>query len=158
VLGKQAIIEFLKANNIDNIFHLPGIHALQLYESLIHQNINVFIGRHEANITFMADGYARSSGKIGVVLTTPGPGLGNTISGCMEAYGDDVPLLIIHVNTDAETGKGLLHGLAEPEHMFTHFTKQIFRVSTVRDMIPALNAAYEHAMSGRKGPVVIYLP
>ena len=158
MLGKQAIIEFLKANNIANIFHLPGIHALPLYESLIHQNINVFIGRHEANITFMADGYARSSGKIGVIIVTPGPGLGNTVSGCMEAYGDDVPLLIIHVNTDAETGKGLLHGLSEPESIFTHFTKQTFRVSNGNEILSALNAAYECAMSGRKGPVVVSLP
>jgi thiamine pyrophosphate-dependent acetolactate synthase large subunit-like protein len=158
VLGKQAIIEFFKTNNIEDIFHLPGIHALPLYESLIYENINVFIGRHEANILFMADGYARSSGKIGVIVATPGPGLGNTVSGSMEAYGDDVPLLIIHVNTDTETGKGLLHGLVEPEHMFTHITKQAFRASNVQDMIPALNAARECAMSGRKGPVIVSLP
>jgi acetolactate synthase-1/2/3 large subunit len=105
----------------------------------------------------MADGYSRSSGKIGVVVATPGPGLGNIVSGCMEAYGDDVPLLIIHVNQNDETGKGLLHGLAEPDSMLTHFTKHIFRVSNVHNAIPALNAAYKTAISGRKGPVVVSL-
>ena len=158
MLGKQAIIDFFKVKNIQNIFHLPGIHALPLYECLIRENINVFVGRHEANILFMADGFARSSGEIGVVVATPGPGLGNTVSGCMEAYGDDVPLLIINVDTSPEAGKGLLHGLAEPESIFAHITKRTFRISDCNQIVLGLNAAYECAITERKGPVVVSLP
>ena len=159
MLGKQAVIEFIKKNNIDNIFHLPGIHTLPLNEELTKHNINVFIGRHEANVIFMADGYARSSGNIGVVIVTPGPGLGNTVSGCMEAYSDDVPLLIIHIDTKRkEISRGVLHELAEPEGIFTHFSKKTFIVSDPNEIIRTLDKAYQTAISGRKGPVVVSLP
>ncbi|MCX5807694.1 MAG: thiamine pyrophosphate-binding protein [Proteobacteria bacterium] len=159
MLGKQAVIEFLKKNNIDNIFHLPGIHTLPLNEELTKHNINVFIGRHEANIVFMADGYARTSGNVGVIIVTPGPGLGNTVSGCMEAYGDDIPLLIIYIDTKRkDAGKGVLHELAEPENIFIHFTKKTFIISNPGEIIVTLDNAYKNASSGRKGPVVVSLP
>jgi acetolactate synthase-1/2/3 large subunit len=159
MLGKQSLIEFFRYINIDTIFHLPGIHTLPFNESLLKSNINSFIGRHENNITIMADGYAQTSGKIGVIVVTPGPGLGNTVSGCMEAYSDDIPLLIIHVDTGREEiGKGILHELAEPEAMFTHFIKKTYTISKTNEMIPALNDAYRTAVSGRKGPVLVSVP
>jgi acetolactate synthase-1/2/3 large subunit len=159
MLGKEAILHYFERKGIHNIFHLPGIHTLPLNESLIKHSINVFIGRHESNIAFMADGYARSSGKVGVLIVTPGPGLGNVVSGCMEAYGDDVPLLIIHIDTDRrQTGKGILHQLEEPENIFKHFTKRTFFVSDKNDLIPTLDDAYLTAFSKRRGPVVISIP
>ncbi|MCX5817369.1 MAG: thiamine pyrophosphate-binding protein [Proteobacteria bacterium] len=159
MLGKQSLIEFFRYINIDTIFHLPGIHTLPFNETLLKSNINSFIGRHENNITIMADGYARTSGKIGVIVVTPGPGLGNAVSGCMEAYNDDIPLLIIHVDTGREEiGKGILHELAEPEAMFTHFTKKTYAISKTDEMIPLLNDAYQTAVSGRKGPVLVSVP
>jgi thiamine pyrophosphate-dependent acetolactate synthase large subunit-like protein len=159
MLGKQSVTEFLKKNNIGNIFHLPGIHTLPLNESLTKQNINVFVGRHEAGIVFMADGYARATGKTGVVIVTPGPGLGNSVSGCMEAYGDDIPLLILYIDTKRkDAGKGVLHELFEPENIFTHFTKKTFLISNPNEITATLNNAYKAASSGRKGPVVVSLP
>jgi thiamine pyrophosphate-dependent acetolactate synthase large subunit-like protein len=159
MLGKQVVIEFIKKNNIGNIFHLPGIHTLPLNEDLTKHNINVFIGRHEANVVFMADGYARATGKTGVVIVTPGPGLGNTVTGCMEAYGDDIPLLILYINTKRkDSGKGVLHELVEPENIFTHFTKRTFVVPNPDGIIATLDNAYKTAASGRKGPVVVSLP
>ena len=94
MLGKQALIEFFKKNNIQCIFQLPGLHTLPLNERLIHEkNIRIITGRHESNIVFMADGYARMSGNPGVLIVTrPDTGLGNVVSGCMEAFNDDVPL------------------------------------------------------------------
>ncbi|MEI6155025.1 MAG: thiamine pyrophosphate-binding protein, partial [Deltaproteobacteria bacterium] len=159
MLGKQSLIEFFGYFNIDTIFHLPGIHTLPFNETLLKSNINSFVGRHENNITIMADGYARTSGKIGVIVVTPGPGLGNAVSGCMEAYSNDIPLLIIHVDTGREDiGKGILHELAEPETMFTHFTKKTYAISKTNEMMPALNDAYQTAVSGRKGPVLVSVP
>jgi acetolactate synthase-1/2/3 large subunit len=159
MLVKQSLIEFFRDNNIDTIFHLPGIHTLPLNESLVKSNINSFMGRHENNITAMADGYARSSGKVGVIIVTPGPGLGNVVSGCMEAYSNDVPLFIIHVDTGREEiGKGILHELVEPEAIFTHFSKKTYSISKTEEIIPVFSDAYQTAVSGRKGPVLVSIP
>jgi len=160
MLGKQAIIEFFKKNKIRNVFHLPGIHTLPLDEALENQNnIKTFIGRHESGIISMADGYTRASGNIGVVIVTPGPGLGNIVSGCMEAYGDDIPLMIIHTDTERKkTGRGILHELKEPENIFKHFTKKTFSIHDAGHITSTLTEAYCTALSGRKGPVVVSIP
>jgi acetolactate synthase-1/2/3 large subunit len=160
MLGKQAVIEFFQKNKIRNVFHLPGIHTLPLNEALEKQhNIKAFMGRHESGVVSMADGYARASGNIGVVIVTPGPGLGNIVSGCMEAYSDDIPLLIIHIDTERKTsGKGILHELKEPENIFRHFTKKTFAVRDAGNIAQTLAEAYHTALSGRKGPVVVSIP
>jgi acetolactate synthase-1/2/3 large subunit len=77
----------------------------------------------------------------------------------MEAYGDQVPLLIMHIDTDRkEIGKGVLHELAGPEAMFTRFTKRTSFVERKELLIPELEAAYDACLSGRPGPVVISVP
>lgn len=159
MLGKQAIADFLKQNNINNIFYLPGIHTLPLSEGFIKDNINALIGRYESDLIYMADGYSRATGKVGVVFITPGPGLGNVVSGCMEAHGDDTPLIIIHIDTKREEhGRGILHELREPENIFRHFTKKTFYISSVDELVPVLDKAYNTAISDRKGPVVVSVP
>jgi acetolactate synthase-1/2/3 large subunit len=159
VLGKITIIDFLSRNNIRDIFYLPGIHTLPLSESLIGRKINIFVPRHESSMAFMADGFARASGNIGVLIVTPGPGLGNVVTGCMEAYGDNIPLLVIHIDTGREgIGKGILHELIEPENMFQYVTKQTFTVHGKEDLVGKLENAYKSALTGRKGPVLISIP
>lgn len=157
--GKSAIIDFFLRHNISHIFYLPGIHTLSLSDSLKDTNINVIVPRHEADMAFMADGFARSSGNLGVLVVTPGPGLGNIVSGCMEAYGDNIPLLIIHIDTGRENiGKGILHELIEPENMFRSVTKQAISVFGKEDFTRKLDESYRIAVSGRKGPVLISIP
>lgn len=159
MFGKTAIIDFFIRHNISCIYYLPGIHTLSLSDSLKSANINVFMPRHEANMAFMADGFARASGNLGVLIVTPGPGLGNIVSGCMEAYGDDIPLLIIHIDTGREDiGKGILHELVDPENMFRYLTKERFSVHRKEDFLRSLEEAYHAALSGRKGPVLISIP
>jgi acetolactate synthase I/II/III large subunit len=159
VLGKQVIIDFLVRHTIHDIFYLPGIHTLSLNEGLSVKNINVFVPRHESTMAFMADGFARVSGKIGVLIVTPGPGLGNVVTGCMEAYGDDIPLLVIHIDTGREEiGKGILHELVEPENMFRYVTKETFSVQGREDLVSKLDMAYNVALSERRGPVLISIP
>ncbi len=160
MLGKQVIVEFFQKNGIRNIFHLPGIHTLPLNDALEkHHDIKTFIGRHESSIISMADGYARASGNIGVVIATPGPGLGNVVSGCMEAYSDDIPLLIMHIDTERKgAGKGILHELKEPENIFRHFVKKTFPVRSAGHIAQTLADAYHTAISGRKGPVIVSIP
>ncbi|HOV89277.1 MAG TPA: thiamine pyrophosphate-binding protein [Syntrophorhabdaceae bacterium] len=157
--AKYEIANFLKQNNINDIFYLPGIHTISLDEAFRAYGLNVIMGRHESNITFMADGYARASGKTGVLFVTPGPGLGNVVSGCMEAYGDDTPLIIFHIDTKREEhGRGILHELAEPENIFRYFIKRAYYVSSLDELIPSLKSAYTEATTNRKGPTIISIP
>jgi acetolactate synthase-1/2/3 large subunit len=159
VLGKIAIIDFLLRNKAHDIFYLPGIHTLPISECITSQNMNVFMPRHESNMAFMADGFARASGKTGVLIVTPGPGLGNVVTGCMEAYGDNIPLLVIHIDTGREEiGKGILHELVEPENIFRYITKKTFSVRSSDDFVPKLEKAFRATMTGRKGPVLISIP
>jgi acetolactate synthase-1/2/3 large subunit len=110
-------------------------------------------------MAFMTDGFARASGSLGVLIVTPGPGLGNIVSGCMEAYGDDIPLLIMHIDTGRDDiGKGILHELIDPENMFRYLTKESFSVSGKEDFVRSLEEAHHVSLSGRKGPVLITIP
>jgi acetolactate synthase I/II/III large subunit len=160
MLGKQAITEFLLKNNIHHIFQLPGLHTLPLNGLLSQQkNISIITGRHESNVIFMADGYARTSGKPGVLIVTAGPGLGNSVSGCMEAFNSDVPLLIIHIDVERkDLSKGILHGVAEPETIFKNISKKTYFVSDMGHLSSLLDKAYRECLSGRNGPVVISIP
>jgi acetolactate synthase-1/2/3 large subunit len=159
MLGKDAILHFFEREGVTTLFHLPGIHTLPLDEALIRAKVNVIRGRHESNLSFMADGYARATGRPGVLVVTPGPGLGNAVSGCMEAHGDHVPLVVLHIDTGRkEIGKGILHELEEPHVIFTHFAKKTFFVSRTDELIPALDRSFRAATAGRKGPVVVSIP
>lgn len=159
MLGSTAIIKFLELHNVRNIFYLPGIHTIPLSNALKARNINIFLGRHEANLIFMADGFARASGCVGVVIITPGPGLGNVVSGSMEAHGSDVPLLIVHIDTrQQDKGKGILHDVAEAENILRPVTKKTISVSHQQDLVPALDDAYHTALEQRQGPVLVSLP
>jgi len=159
MLFKDIIVKFLKEKKINNIFYLPGIHTLSLNESFIKHGINVYIGRHESDLIYMADGYTRRTNKTSVVFVTPGPGLGNIVSGCMEAYGDNSSILVFHIDTKRqEHGKGILHELKEPENIFKHFIKNVFYISSIDEILPKLNAAYQEVTTERKGPVLISMP
>jgi acetolactate synthase-1/2/3 large subunit len=159
MLGKEAIVSFLANKQIQYIFHLPGIHSLPLYQSLVKHGLKTVMGRHESAVAFAAIGSAQATGWPGVLVVTPGPGLGNVVSACLEAYGDQVPLLIIHIDTDRkEVGRGILHELAEPERIFTHLTKGTFMVERKESLLPMLGAAYDAALWGRSGPALISIP
>jgi len=160
MLGKQAIVEFFLKNNIHYVFQLPGLHTLPLNRLLFQQKkIRIITGRHESNLIFMADGYARTSGKPGVLIVTAGPGLGNSVSGCMEAFNSDVPLLLIHIDVERkDITKGTLHGITEPETIFKHITKKTYFVSDIGDLANLLDDAYRESLTGRKGPVLISIP
>jgi len=160
VLGKQAIIEFFIKNNINHIFHLPGLQTLPLNRLFSQQkNIRIIIARHESNMVFMADGYARTSGNPGVLLVTAGPGLGNIVSGCMESFNSDVPLLVMHIDVERkEVSKGILHGVPEPEAMFKYAAKKTYSVSDTKNIFNLLDDAYNECITGRKGPVLISIP
>jgi len=158
--GKQVIRTFFQEADVSHVFQLPGLHTLSLNAELFsQQSIKTITARHEANLAFMADGYARVSGRPAVIVVTPGPGLGNIVSGCMEAFSDDVPLLIIHIDTDRkDMGKGILHELESPEDIFRHFTKASFRVDEPSTLSSHLHDALRTCNTPRKGPVLVSIP
>jgi len=159
MLFKDIIVEFLKEKKLNDIFYLPGIHTVSLNESFIKHSIHVYTGRHESDLIYMADGYTRRTNKPGVIFVTPGPGLGNIVSGCMEAYGDNSSIIIFHIDTKRqEHGRGILHELKEPEQIFKHFIKKAFYISKIDEILPKLNAAYYEVTTDRKGPVLISIP
>jgi thiamine pyrophosphate-dependent acetolactate synthase large subunit-like protein len=159
VRAKEAIVEFFRHKGAECIFYLPGIHTLPLNEMLARKSVRAVMGRHEAHLAYMAVGYAKASGRVGIVVVTPGPGLGNVVSACMEAHGDQVPLLVIHIDTDRrDFGKGVLHELPEPEAMFTRFTKRRSLVENTESLIPELEIAYGACLSVRPGPVLVSIP
>ena len=156
---RQAIVRFLEEMGIRHIFHLPGVHTLPLNESLAQSNIRVIVGRHESASVFMAEGFSRVSGLPGVVLVTPGPGLANVVAGCMEAYGDDIPLVIIFIDVERKNvEKGILHGVREPEAIFRSICKAVFVVRDSKDLAPKLGEAFLLATSARRGPVLLSIP
>lgn len=159
MFGKDVIGEYLGQKSTAVAFHLPGVHTLPIVDAFTRYDIKTIQGRHESNLSFMADGYARISGRPGVLVVTPGAGLGNVVSGCIEAYNDDVPLLIIHVDIDRKgEEKGQLHEFRRPDEVFSNLTKDIFRVKTTSDLMPLLKRAWGSAVSNRNGPVLISIP
>jgi acetolactate synthase-1/2/3 large subunit len=137
---------------------LPGIHTLPLDRVLTGSKITVLEGRHESGLAFMADGYARSRGT-GRRPRDARPGLGNVVTSCMEAYGDDVPLVVLFVDAERKNvEKGVLHGVKAPEELFGNITKATFSISGGADLPAILDAAFRAAVSPRKGPVLVSIP
>ncbi len=93
--GAEIVIESLIAEGVDTIFGYPGGAILPTYDALLDSKINHVLVRHEQGATHMAEGYARVSGRPGVVLVTSGPGATNTVTGLADAYMDSIPLVVI---------------------------------------------------------------
>jgi len=105
--GGHAVIACLQAHGVDTVFGIPGVHTLELYRGLAELGIRHIGVRHEQGAGFMADGYARASGKPGVCCLITGPGLMNAATAIGEAYSDSMPMLVLaSVNATAELGKG----------------------------------------------------
>lgn len=153
-------MEFFLKEEIRYIFQIPGLYTLSLIEELLREaNITIITARHESNMVHMADGHARVSGKPGIVITTAGPGLGLAVAGCMEAYGADVPLILVHISIKpTDIGKGVLHEIADPEVIFSNITKAVFNAEKPADIEICLTGAYKAAMTDRKGPVLVSIP
>jgi len=159
MLVRQGIVRFLEEMGVRHIFHLPGVHTLPLNASLGESNIKVIIGRHESASAFMADGFSRASGLPGVILVTPGPGVANVVSACMEAHADDIPLIIIFIDVERkDVEKGILHGVREPEAIFRTISKATFVVRRGQELAATLGEAFHLAVSARPGPVVLSIP
>lgn len=160
--GADGVVQALKDAGVDTIFGIPSIHNIGLYDVLRREpSIRHIQCRHEAAGTHMADGYARASGRLGVIVSSTGPGAGFTLSSLQEAWGSCSPVLMITTDIDAaKIGKGLgvLHELEEQGSLFRTVTKATFCVRPGDDFRAITKQAIDLALSGRPGPVCIQAP
>ena len=154
------LIEGLAARGVDVVFGIPGVHTVELYRGLSGSKVRHVTARHEQGCAFMADGYARVSGKPGVALVITGPGVTNALTAMAQAKAESVPMLVISgVNRRASLGRGmgLLHELPDQAALVRALcpTRQI---TGPDDVGQTLDWAFAAMATGRPGPVHIEVP
>ena len=157
--GSQIVIECLKEQGVDTVFGYPGGAILNIYDELYrHQDeIRHVLTSHEQGASHAADGYARSTGKVGVCMATSGPGATNLVTGIATAYMDSVPIVAITCNVGISLlGKDSFQEI-DIAGVTTPITKYSFIVKDVKDLAPTLRRAFEIAKTGRPGPVLVDL-
>ncbi|OUO41480.1 acetolactate synthase, large subunit, biosynthetic type [Megamonas hypermegale] len=153
--GAQAVIECLKKENVDLVFGYPGGAVLTLYDALYQSSLRHILTKHEQGAVHAADGYARSTGKVGVCFATSGPGAANLVTGIATANIDSIPLVCI-------TGQVATHLIgrdafqeADVCGITAPVTKHNYLIKKVEDLPRVFKEAFYIASSGRPGPVVI---
>ncbi|PCI52096.1 MAG: acetolactate synthase 3 large subunit [Moraxellaceae bacterium] len=157
--GADMLIRSLEDEGVDVIFGYPGGAALHIYDALFRQKaVEHILVRHEQAATHMADGYARATGKVGVVLVTSGPGATNTITGIATAYMDSIPMVVI----SGQVATHLIGGDAFQETDMVGVSRPIvkhsFLVKKSEDIASTIKKAFYIARTGRPGPVVVDVP
>jgi acetolactate synthase-1/2/3 large subunit len=156
--GSQIIVECLKKEGVEIVFNYPGGAVLPLFDEFQGAPFSQVLVRHEQAAVHAADGYARATGKVGVVLVTSGPGATNTVTGIATAFMDSIPLVIMTgqvptllIGNDAFQEADII-GITRP------CTKHNYLVKDVKDLARILKQAFYVARSGRPGPVLVDLP
>jgi acetolactate synthase-1/2/3 large subunit len=157
--GAEIVLRALKDQGVDTIFGYPGGAVLPIYDALFQQNaIRHILVRHEQGAVHAAEGYARSTGKVGVVLVTSGPGATNAVTGLVDALMDSVPVVCLtgqvptHLIGNDAFQEADTTGITRPA------TKHNYLVKNVDDVGRVIHEAFYVARSGRPGPVVVDLP
>ena len=153
------LIRALQDEGVEYVFGYPGGAVLHIYDALFNQEkIKHILVRHEQGATHMADGYARATGRTGVVLVTSGPGATNAITGIATAYMDSIPMVVIYgqvqshlIGTDSLQETDMI-GVSRP------VVKHSFLVKEASDIPKIIKKAFFIAASGRPGPVVVDVP
>jgi len=155
------LIRLLAARGVDTVFGIPGVHTIELYHGLAGSGIRHVTPRHEQGAGFMADGYARVSGKPGVCLVISGPGMTNILTAMAQAWADSVPMLVIStVNAHGRmgTGRGWLHELPNQQALAAQVSAFSRTVHTPADLAPALDEAFALFAGARPRPVHLEIP
>lgn len=155
------LIEALEALGVRHVFGIPGVHNLELYRGLASSGIRHVAGRHEQGLGFMADGYARVSGRIGVCFTITGPGLTNILTAMGQAYADSVPLLVISSENrrgEIGTGRGYLHEMTDQFGAAARVAGFSQRITQPQDLPAALAHVFRALHSARPLPAYLEIP
>ena len=158
--GSQIFVEVLAEQGVDTIFGYPGGAVLNLYDELYKNSdrIRHILTAHEQGAAHAADGYARATGRTGVVLATSGPGATNLVTGIATAFMDSVPMVAFTGNVATSLlGKDSFQE-AYIEGVTMPITKHNYTVRRVEDLADTMRAAFRIAQSGRKGPVLVDIP
>ena len=157
--GAQMVIEALKDQGVDTLFGYPGGAVLPIYDALFNQNfVRHILVRHEQGAAHAAEGYARSSGKCGVLLVTSGPGATNAVTGLTDALMDSIPLVCITGQVPTHLIGSDAFQECDTTGITRHCTKHNYLVKRIEDLPRILHEAFYVATSGRPGPVVIDIP
>ena len=163
VTGAQALVQQLVAEGVDTIFALPGVQIMAAFDALheYRDDIRLVHVRHEQATTYMADGYAKVTGKVGVAMAVPGPGAINAGAGLGTAYASSSPVLLISGQIDSQSlgrREGQLHEVEDQLDVFRPLTKWVHRVTRVEDIPGAVHEAFRHLKTGRPRPVELEIP
>src|SRR2546426_11527859 len=157
--GAEIVIRCLQEEGVEYVFGYPGGAVLNIYDELFKQDkVKHVLVRHEQGAVHAADGYARSTDKVGVALVTSGPGVTNAVTGIATAYMDSIPLVVItgQVPTHAIGQDGFQEcdtvGIPRP------CVKHNFLVKDVKDLAATMKKAFYIASTGRPGPVLVDIP
>jgi acetolactate synthase-1/2/3 large subunit len=156
--GATILINALREHGVEYVFALPGAAVLTLFDELYDAPIKTILVRHEQGAGHMADGYARATGKVGVCVTTSGPGATNLVTAIATAYMDSIPMVAItgqvktHLIGNDAFQEADMTGITRP------ITKHNYLVKDVRELGRVANEAFHIASTGRPGPVLIDLP
>ncbi|HEY1358258.1 MAG TPA: thiamine pyrophosphate-binding protein [Thermoleophilaceae bacterium] len=163
VTGADLIVSVLEAEGVEIAFGLPGVHNLALWRALGESGVRLVGVRHEQTAAYAADGYARASGRLGVAITTTGPGAANTLGAVGEAWASRQPLLVIA--TDVPTSvrrpgvwRASLHEATDQGAMFEPVTKGVSRVRSAASLGAAVTEAARLALEPSRRPVYLEVP
>ena len=157
----ERLVELLKASGIDTVFGIPGHHTVQLYRGLARSGLRHVSPRHEQGAAFMADGYARATGRPAACFLISGPGLGNAVTPMMQALADSVPMLVITAvaaRNQLAMGEGHLHELPDQRALASQCTRFSHTLMDPANLPRVLARAFAVFDSQRPGPVHIELP
>ncbi len=159
--GGEAIVSGLVAHGIDTVFGLPGAQVYGLFDAFHQAQLKVIGARHEQACGYMAFGYARSSGKVGVFSVVPGPGVLNAGAAMLTAFGSNEPVLCLTGQVPTQflgKGRGHLHEMPDQLATLRTFVKWAERIE-YPDAAPTLvSRAFQEMLSGRRGPVALEMP
>jgi acetolactate synthase-1/2/3 large subunit len=160
--GGAWVVEALRAEGVRHVFGIPGVHNLPIYDALLRDSpVAHVLARHESGAAFMADGYARSSGRVGVVVVTTGPGATNVLTPLAESYAGSQPIVVLTSDVaSADVGRevGALHEVTNQIECFRPVTRMAETLTRASDIPTTIAGAFELLRTGRPGPVAISIP
>ncbi|MCI0799092.1 MAG: thiamine pyrophosphate-binding protein [Chloroflexi bacterium] len=160
--GSQALVGSLAREGVEVVFALPGVQIMDAFDAFFHEpSIRLVLVRHEQSAAYMADGYARTTGRPGVALVVPGPGALNATAALGTAYATSSPVLLVCGQIESYNlgkNRGALHEIGEQLDIFKHLTKWCDRATQVEEIPGMVHKAIEHLSTGRPRPVEIEIP